>query len=94
MSTAPLVLVLTEDQAMALSIHLLEMATVTMDLTMMSVCWMEQIAVGLMLIQIIAHYVNALKEAAIRVGLLTDIAMMSTTMKSAPLMEEIVVDPT
>ena len=79
---------------MALSIHLLETATVTMDLTMLNVCLMEQIAVGLTLIQIIAHYVNALKEAAIRVGLLMDIAMMSTTMKSVPLMEEIVVDPT
>ena len=63
-----------------------------MDLTMLNVSLMEEIAVGLTLIQIIAQYVNALKEAAIRVGLLTAIAMMSTTMKPVPLMEEIAVD--
>ena len=40
----------------------------------------------------IAHYVNALKEAAIRVGLLMGIVMISTTMKLALLMEEIAVD--
>ena len=58
---------------------------------MLNVSLMEEIAVGLTLIQIIAQYVNALKEAAIRVGLLMDIAMMSTTMKPASLMEEIAV---
>ena len=77
---------------MALSIILLEMVSATMDLTLLNASLMEQIAVGLMLIQIIAQYVNALKEAAIRVGLLTAIAMMSTTMKPVPLMEEIAVD--
>ena len=44
-----------------------------LDLTMMNASLMEQIAVGLILIQIIPKYFNALKEAAIRVGLLTDI---------------------
>ena len=76
---------------MALLIVLLEMVSVMMDLTMLNVSLMEEIAVRLMLIQIIAHYVNAITEAALRVGLVMDIAMMSTTMKPAPLTEEIVV---
>ena len=63
-----------------------------MDLTMLNVSLMEEIAVGLTLIQIIAQYVNAMKKIAFRVGLLMDIAMMSTTMKPASLMEEIAVD--
>ena len=58
---------------------------------MLNVSLMEEIAVCLMLIQIFAHYVNALKEAAFMDGLLMDIAMMSTTMKPASLMEEIAV---
>ena len=45
MSSAPLALVLMEDQAMALPIHLLEMATVTMDLIMLNVTLMVEIVV-------------------------------------------------
>ena len=58
-------LVLIEDQATVLPIIGLEIVSVMMDLTMLNVSLMEEIAVCLMLIQIIAHYVNALKEAAI-----------------------------
>ena len=63
---------------------------------------MVEIAVDLMLIQIIAQYVNALKkeEGAMEELQLPDIAifmgittvMMKTTMKPASLMEEIAVD--
>ena len=92
-STVQFVLVLMEDQAIVLLIILilLEMVSVMMDLTMLNVSLMEEIAVGLMLIQIIAQYVNAMKKVAFRVGLLMEIAMMSTTMKPASLMEEIAV---
>ena len=58
-------LVLIEDQATVLPIIGLEIVSVMMDLTMLNVSLMEEIAVCLMLIQIIAHYVNALKEYAI-----------------------------
>ena len=78
-----------EDQATALPIIGLEMVCVKMELTMLNVSMMEEIVVGLMLIQIIAQYVNANAKRGI---LLTDIAMISTTMKAASLMEEIAVD--
>ena len=43
-------------------LFIMEMATVMMKTTMKPACLMEEIAVDLMLIQIIAQYVNALKE--------------------------------
>ena len=76
----------------------MQMATVMMSTTMQPAFLMEEIVVDFMSIQIIALYVNALKEereeveelqhlpelqlveAVIRVGLLMDIVMISTTM--------------
>ena len=71
----------------------MQMATVMMSTTMKPASLMEEIAVDLMLIQIIVMNACALKKKlAIRAGSLMGIVMMSIIMKPAFLMEEIAVD--
>ena len=82
----------------------MQMATVMMSTTINPVFLMEEIAVDLMSMPVIAQNVYVLKEeegaveelqlveAAKRFGLVIGIVMKSTTIQAAPTMEEIAVD--